>query len=325
MATVNILPAFTYKWAQDTAGVEALEDTQWRAGWQFIGNVPPSVEQFNKVHQVQDEKANYLYAQMAAVFTKAGIAPAAGTSTTLRDAIAAGSVGRLVRVLRYTRVAGVQNVSTNGGANTTTGAASYVPSANLKFAISEMCGGGGGGAGAVNPAAGQVALGAGGAGGGYCMGYFLPAAIGASQTVVAGAAGIGGAGVNGTTGGTSSLGALMSAGGGGGGITGGSVVVPSLNGQTLASGAVTGGNLQTVQSTAGIPSLAVAANVVSSYGGSGGTNPLSPNSNPIGGNANGQAGIGYGIGGSGVAIFNGAGPASGGDGAAGAVYIYEYE
>lgn len=86
MATVNILPAFTYKWAQD-ATVEAIDDAQYKAGWAFIGATPPSVEQFNKVHQVADEKANYLYAQMAAIFTAAGQTPSAGDTGTLLASI----------------------------------------------------------------------------------------------------------------------------------------------------------------------------------------------------------------------------------------------
>lgn len=86
MATVNIIPAFTYKWAQ-TGTVEAIDDAQYKAGWSFIGATPPSVEQFNKVHQVQDEKSNWLYQQLLAVMTAAGETPTVGDLTSLRDAI----------------------------------------------------------------------------------------------------------------------------------------------------------------------------------------------------------------------------------------------
>lgn len=88
MATVNILPAFTYKWAQDGTA-EAIDDAQYKAGWSFIGATPPSVEQFNKVHQVQDEKSNWLYSQMNAIFTAAGEVPSVGDVNSLRDATAA--------------------------------------------------------------------------------------------------------------------------------------------------------------------------------------------------------------------------------------------
>lgn len=91
MATVNIIPAFTYKWAQ-TGTVEAIDDAQYKAGWSFIGATPPSVEQFNKVHQVQDEKSNWLYQQMLAVFTAAGETPTVGDLTSLRDSIQANLV-----------------------------------------------------------------------------------------------------------------------------------------------------------------------------------------------------------------------------------------
>lgn len=93
MAAVQILQAFAYKWAQDGTAA-ALDDSQYKAGWAFIGATPPSVEQFNKVHQIADEKSNWLYGQVKAVTDAAGLVLAAGTSTTLRDAMAkSGIVG----------------------------------------------------------------------------------------------------------------------------------------------------------------------------------------------------------------------------------------
>lgn len=95
MATVNILqPAFGIKWAQDGT-VEAIDEAQWRAGWSFIGATPPSVEQFNKVHQVQDEKSNWLYQQMLSIFTAGGETPTVGDLNSLRDATRAVIRGML--------------------------------------------------------------------------------------------------------------------------------------------------------------------------------------------------------------------------------------
>lgn len=89
MATVNILqPAFGIKWAQDGT-VSAIDEAQWRAGWAFIGATPPSVEQFNKVHQVQDEKSNWLYQQMLTLFTSVSETPTVGDLASLRDSVRA--------------------------------------------------------------------------------------------------------------------------------------------------------------------------------------------------------------------------------------------
>ena len=82
MAAVDILAAFGYKWAE-TGTVEALDDAQYKAGWAFIGATPPSVEQFNKVHQIADEKANWLYGQFSTAFTGYGLNPTAGGSSEL--------------------------------------------------------------------------------------------------------------------------------------------------------------------------------------------------------------------------------------------------
>jgi hypothetical protein len=59
MAAVNLPEAFGYKWAENGT-VDAMDDSQYKLGWAFIGPTPPSVEQFNKVLQTLDEKANYI-------------------------------------------------------------------------------------------------------------------------------------------------------------------------------------------------------------------------------------------------------------------------
>lgn len=43
---------------------------EYRAGWAAINNDPPTVEQFNQLQNLSDEKIAYLYAQMAATWTK---------------------------------------------------------------------------------------------------------------------------------------------------------------------------------------------------------------------------------------------------------------
>lgn len=63
MAAVDFFTSFTYKWGQD-GSVYNWDDTQYKQGWATIGAVPPSVEQFNRVHQLADEKSNWLFAQL---------------------------------------------------------------------------------------------------------------------------------------------------------------------------------------------------------------------------------------------------------------------
>lgn len=234
------------------------------------------------------------------------------------------SQGRLLRTLVYTRIAGVQNVSINGGAPTPTGATLFTPLAETAFALCEVQGGGGAGGGAINPTAGQVALGAPGSSGSYGKSNFPIATIGASQAVTVGLGGAVASGLAGGNGGASSIGAILTAGGGGGGSVTTSVAVPSLLGQTAATAGAAGANMFSCIGVPGGPSIAMAATVVGSYGGQGGGTVFGTPTIFVGGNANGVGATTYGAGGSGTAILNGAGPANGGGGAAGIVIIEEY-
>ena len=68
MAAMDFFTQFETLWAQ-TGQVEAIEDNQYKAGWAYIGATPPSVEQFNKVQQLSDQKAAWLFAQIKALAT----------------------------------------------------------------------------------------------------------------------------------------------------------------------------------------------------------------------------------------------------------------
>ncbi len=251
---------------------------------------------------------------IADTLTPAQIATALGTATQ----------GRLIRTLRYSKIAGVQYVSINGASDTTTGASTYTPDANMAYADCEAVGGGGGAGGSVNPTAGQISFGAPGAAGSYGRSIFLAATIGASQAITIGAGGAGGNGANGTTGSTTSIGSLLTAPGGGGGTGGPTVAVPSLLGQYAATSAATGANLLAIVGAPGGPSISMAAAVSASYGGQGGGTLYGAPTPFTGANANGISAANYGCGGSGTAILNGAGPATGGAGAAGVIFIREY-
>lgn len=91
MATVNIPAAFSYKWAENGT-TEAIDDAQYKVGWAFIGATPPSVEQFNKVHQIADEKSNWLYQQMLAVVSSTVIGVARNVKMTVSAASASGTL-----------------------------------------------------------------------------------------------------------------------------------------------------------------------------------------------------------------------------------------
>lgn len=301
MATVNILPAFGYKWAE-TGTVEALDDAQYKAGWAFIGATPPSVEQFNKVHQIADEKANYLYGQMSAVFTAGGQVPAAGTPTTLRDAIAAIYGGG--RKIGYRVITSTQT---------------YTPTPGTTSVVVTVVGGGGGGGGAGASGSGQVSIGAGGGGGGFAIRRLTSDFSGATITI--GAAGTPGpAGGNGGNGGTTSFGALVSATGGGGGA---GFVAGTPSTQPNGTGSPGAGTVGDVMGRGGIGWYGLSSPVAVS--GAGGGSLLGGQTPWVNNTSNGQNANSYGCGGSGACCTGVvAGGAQGGLAGTGVCIVEEY-
>ncbi|MCD0496947.1 hypothetical protein LP085_08825 [Achromobacter sp. MY14] len=63
MADPTFFELFKSTWAQNGL-TEGITDLQYKTGWAYIGSVPPSVEQFNKVQQVTDERLAWLYQQL---------------------------------------------------------------------------------------------------------------------------------------------------------------------------------------------------------------------------------------------------------------------
>lgn len=98
----------------------------------------------------------------------------------------------------------------------TAGTSTYTPTPGTVTCIAEVVGGGGSGGNAATTTAGQVSVGSGGGGGGWAM-KRAPVATFSGQTVTVGAGGASGSAVSG---GTSSIGAVMSASGGSTGATG---------------------------------------------------------------------------------------------------------
>src|SRR6516165_893141 len=77
---------FGQEWA--TQGVtDDPTNAQADAGWAFIGQAPPTVEQFNSMFQWNDDKDNWLYGQIVNVITSAGLVPSQTDLTQLLTAI----------------------------------------------------------------------------------------------------------------------------------------------------------------------------------------------------------------------------------------------
>lgn len=85
---IDLLRTFALTWGE-TGGAFDWNEAQYRQGWSAIGDIPPSVEQFNAVHQIADKKSNYLYRQMAEVARVAGKNFTPASNNTLRESIEA--------------------------------------------------------------------------------------------------------------------------------------------------------------------------------------------------------------------------------------------
>jgi hypothetical protein len=75
------------KWWASSGTLQDPTDPQAAAGWSYIGQAPPTVEQFNSVQQWNDQKDNYLFNQIGAVLTWGGQTATDTNPNTLRDAI----------------------------------------------------------------------------------------------------------------------------------------------------------------------------------------------------------------------------------------------
>jgi hypothetical protein len=87
MADVNFFDNFETPWALN-GGTETIDENQYKQGWAFIGATPPSVEQFNKVQQLNDEKAAWLFAQFRTLADETGHALTADMGDALTKGIA---------------------------------------------------------------------------------------------------------------------------------------------------------------------------------------------------------------------------------------------
>jgi hypothetical protein len=131
-----------------------------------------------------------------------------------------------------------------GNIQTFTSNGTWTKPAEAKWVVAEVWGGGGGGGAAgASATTGASSIGGGGGGGGYSRKLYLASALGATEAVVVGAAGLG-QGASGTSGGTSSYNSISATGGGGGvSMTGGVGDAQALGG---AGGAGSGGDVNMI-------------------------------------------------------------------------------
>jgi hypothetical protein len=198
----NFFSRFKKRWANSGVIAEPT-DIQMDNGFNFLGNNPPSLELFNAIHQLLDEKDNWLYSQLAEVMSSAGVTPSSS------------DVQGLLKSLRGMAKPGLIILDSAGFA--VYGNKFIVP-ANV-YSVRVVCvggGGGGGGAYGINGAA------SGGGGGGYAE-AICSVTPGQVISIAVGAKGLGAIvnnPIGSTGGGTTSFGNFLSATGGGGGTAG---------------------------------------------------------------------------------------------------------
>lgn len=61
---MDFFDGFNVEWAEDGQAFDWAPE-QYKQGWAVIGDSKPSVEQFNGVHQIADQKANWLFRQLS--------------------------------------------------------------------------------------------------------------------------------------------------------------------------------------------------------------------------------------------------------------------
>jgi len=201
-----------------------------------------------------------------------------------------------------------------------TAGGTFVADLDMLFVDVKAWGGGGGGGGCAATGVGEASAATGGNAGAMASGRFLASQIGGSQSVTIGAGGTGNSGADGSAGGNTTFGSLLSAKGGEGGnasATSPSFVAPSPNTSTQsATGDIRGWthlatSAMNIAGTGGMQS-------VSGQNELGGGKAGVANGNGTNANANTGAGGGGGT--------NGASQAArtGGDGGSGLIMITEY-
>ncbi|PXV60874.1 hypothetical protein SAMN04487785_11332 [Dyella jiangningensis] len=206
-----------------------------------------------------------------------------------------------------------------------TSSTTYTPTPGTNSIIVEVQGGGGGGGGAPATSSSQYVASGGGASGCYAKSLLTSGFSGVTITVgSAGSGGVAGAN-NGSQGGTSSFGALISCPGGFGGV--GQIAVtngtPSFGQVTGTQNNASGGNI--INGSSNTASLGFGAATNAMVSGSGCASQFGGGGKGIvGSSAAGNAAVSYGAGGGGAANNSSGSALAGGSGGPGVVIIWEY-
>src|SRR5699024_6957397 len=72
MANIDWFDTFNYAWGQN-GNTDAYDEAEYKLGWAFLGNQPPTVEQFNEQGQIWDKKQKWLYDQMKTIADEHGV------------------------------------------------------------------------------------------------------------------------------------------------------------------------------------------------------------------------------------------------------------
>jgi len=216
------------------------------------------------------------------------------------------------------------------GIQTFTADGTYTPTAGTTKVLVYVVGGGGAGGGA-NGAGGDTSSAGGGGGGGATSIKFISTGLGSTETVTVGAGGVGNSTTNGGSGGTTSFGSHATATGGSGGKGGSGAGVTATRSVRVREGGA-GGSISSgvgdvlISGQAGGNGVAGSeTDATSVVAGEGGSSHLGGGAVGIDGLDNGIDAVGYGGGGGGASSFNTSSDRTGGDGADGAVVIYEYQ
>jgi hypothetical protein len=204
---------------------------------------------------------------------------------------------------------------------TTTG--TYTPTSGMSYCSIQCMGAGGAGGGAPATSSTQCASAGAGGAGEYAVGIFSAATIGASKPVTIGAGGLGVSDADGNTGGTTSVGTLITAfGGQGGGVGPAETTCGATDGGDGGTGG-SGGDYRGPGAPGGLGISTLISPGFIAVGGIGGSTFLGSGGIPQVGA--GLPGTGYGAGGGGSSnIPSTVSATAGGNGASGIVIITEY-
>jgi len=231
------------------------------------------------------------------------------------------ATGRLLRTSVYSNVGGVQFVSVNGGAATTTGASTFNPLALTTSVDVEVLAGGGSGGGTGATSGSQSAIASGGGAGGYARQVFTSGF--SSVAIVVGDGGMRTApGANaGNPGQKASFGALLYATGGVGGFQGVTSGTFPFSVGSAPGGLGFNGSVNAQGGAATTSSVLSLAQLVGSFGGQ---SYFGQGGQPFNLSGNGQDSQSPGAGGGGAVGGPGQPAFYGGAGGAGRVIVREY-